>query len=131
MKVIDMHCDTIMKLYEAKKEGRPYSLRDSDGQLNLTGMKQGDYLLQNFAMFVYMDGSIDPYRTCNEMMDVFDEQIAVNEDLIVQVRNAAEIQAAQEQGKMAALLTIEEGGVCQGSLAKLQEFYINAYEQNV
>ncbi len=123
MKVIDMHCDTIMKLYQAKKEGRPYTLRDSDGQLSLTGMKQGDYLLQNFAMFVYMNGSMDPYQTCHEMMDVFDEQMAANADLILPVRNSAEIETAEKQGKMAALLTIEEGGVCQGSLAKLQEFY--------
>ena len=120
---IDMHCDTIMKLYREKKEGKPYSLRENDGQVDLMKLRKGNYLTQNFAMFVYMDGTTDPYHTCHEMMDVFDAELSANSDMVMQVRNAQDILRARASGKVGALLTIEEGGVCRGSLSALQEFY--------
>ena len=50
MKVVDMHCDTIAALYENKEKG--WTLQDNRLHIRLDKMKQGDYLLQNFALFV-------------------------------------------------------------------------------
>ena len=50
MKVVDMHCDTIAALYENKEKG--WTLQDNKLHIRLDKMKQGDYLLQNFALFV-------------------------------------------------------------------------------
>ena len=52
MKVIDMHCDTISRLLNLQDEGSKETLRQHTGHLDLLRMKQGDYLLQNFALFV-------------------------------------------------------------------------------
>lgn len=123
IKALDMHCDTILELYDRKGKGQPCSLRNAQGQLSLEKMRQGKYLAQNFAMFVYMDGKTDPYRMCHELMDIFDQQIKANGDLVRQVYTARDIRQAESEGRMGALLTIEEGGVCQGSTEKLEEFY--------
>lgn len=47
MKVVDMHCDTILRLYD---EGG--DLLENEFNIDLRKMVKGDYLLQNFAMFV-------------------------------------------------------------------------------
>lgn len=44
MKVLDMHCDTITRLYE---EYPNESLLENTGHIDLKKMQKGDYLLQN------------------------------------------------------------------------------------
>ena len=51
MKIADMHCDTIMRLYEERKGEY---LRENTIHVDLAKMKSSDYLLQNFAIFVCM-----------------------------------------------------------------------------
>ena len=51
MKLVDMHCDTIARIYEESKENRIH-LRENNFQLDLMKMRESDYLLQNFACFV-------------------------------------------------------------------------------
>ena len=54
MNIIDMHCDTLYQIYNAKREGRTFSMRDTASLLvNALKMKAGGYLLQNFAAFVH------------------------------------------------------------------------------
>ena len=60
MKVVDMHCDTIAALYENKEKG--WTLQDNGLHIRLDKMKQGDYLLQNFALFVCTENCEDPYQ---------------------------------------------------------------------
>ena len=60
MKVVDMHCDTIGELWKAEKAGKPISLRSNSLHIDLEKMQKGDYLLQNFAMFVFLGREKDP-----------------------------------------------------------------------
>ena len=46
MKVVDMHCDTILKLYDDLHHGKEGSLLENDGHIDLKKMQKGDYLLQ-------------------------------------------------------------------------------------
>lgn len=119
MKVVDMHCDTVSALMKR----REWSLMDNDLHLRLDKMAAGDYLLQNFALFVYIGDGKDPYRAAMEMADRFEEQMCLFPDRIAQVKSYADIEKNRAEGKISAMLTIEEGAVCQGSLAKLREFY--------
>ena len=54
MKVVDMHCDTILKLYDDLHHGKEGSLLENDGHIDLKKMQKGDNLLQNFSIFVYL-----------------------------------------------------------------------------
>ena len=70
MKAVDMHCDTISALLRKKQYGNPYSLAKNDLHVDLEKMRAGDYLLQNFAMFIYTGSGRDPFEECMEMIDL-------------------------------------------------------------
>lgn len=48
MPMIDLHCDTIMKLYEDNNS----NLLENDFQIDLKRLQQNDFLLQPFAIFL-------------------------------------------------------------------------------
>ena len=58
MKIIDMHCDTIMALMNTNN-----NIYESDNMIDLLKLQKGDYLLQCFAMFVPY-ASIDNENSC-------------------------------------------------------------------
>lgn len=120
---VDMHCDTIMKIYQSKQQGTAESLRRNTYQIDREKLEKGEYLLQNFALFMDMKETDSPYATCKEMIQCFYEEMADNQDWILPVTTYEEILANQKNGKLSALLTMEEGAPIQGELKKLEEFY--------
>ena len=123
MKIADMHCDTISRIYHEKRAGRTVHLRENTFQVDLCRMKTSGYLLQNFAAFVELKPGVDPYVQAKEEISLFREEIAGNSEEIGWVTSYEDIVKNEKTGKMSALLTLEEGAVCQGELAKLHEFY--------
>ena len=123
MKVVDMHCDTILELYKARERGEEISLLDIDLHIDLKKMEAGDYFLQNFALFVDLKGTEDPFLTCVRMADLFYQVMEENRDRISPVTTWAEIERNWKEGRMSALLTLEEGEVCQGDPALLRTLY--------
>lgn len=123
MKIIDMHCDTISRIYQEQKNGNPAALRNNPFQLDLEKMKHAGYLLQNFAMFIDLGKTDAPFETCKQQISVFQKEMIKNQDIISPVTTYSEIIQNEQQGKMSALMTLEEGEVCGKSLEKLKEFY--------
>lgn len=123
MKVVDMHCDTISALLHKKRAGEAVSLRENGGHLDLKRMQKGKYLLQNFALFVELKSCEDPWDEVQAMLRLYEEEMQKNADMILPVLTAGDIKKNAKQGKMSAMLTVEEGGVCGGSLAKLDALY--------
>ena len=123
MEFIDMHCDTIMALMNTNM-----NLRDNDLMIDLNKLKKSNYMLQCFAMFVpYIsfnnDNNYSPFEFCNKMIDRYYLELEKNKDLISPVFSYDDILNNIKNNKMSALLTIEEGGVCQGNLEFLRNFY--------
>ncbi len=123
MKIIDMHCDTISRIYQEQKRQKQTHLRKNSFQIDLTKMKSTAYLLQNFALFIDLGETAIPYETFLGQLAVFREEMAQNADLIAPVTSYSQILTNERQGKMSALLTLEEGEVCGGSPVRLQEIY--------
>ena len=130
MKIVDMHCDTISRLYDMRKDMASsgklvngVTLRDNSCHIDLNRMKKGDYLLQNFALFVEKSSCDDPWARVCELKDYFLEEMKNNSDVIGQVYSYADIEKNIKEGKMSALLTVEEGAVCKGEIEKLRELY--------
>lgn len=123
MKVIDMHCDTIYKINRSYDEGNPIDLRCNDLNVSLEKMQQGHYLLQNFAMFTPLKKVSDPLVHVQHMIDTFYQEIDKNKDLIQVVYSYDDIEKNNQNNKMSALLTLEEGGVVHNDLAYLRNYY--------
>lgn len=123
MRIIDMHCDTVMALMKGED-----CLRESKNMIDLKKMQEGDYMLQCFAMFVpYVsrnnEEKYSPFEVCNKMIDKYYLEIEKNKDLIAPAFTYQDIENNIKNNKMTALLTIEEGGVCLGNIEFLRNFY--------
>lgn len=122
MKIVDMHSDTVMCLMDKKQ-----TILDSNTMINLQKLKQGDYLLQCFATFVkYINNKqkdYSPYDYCNQMMDIYFENINKYSDLIRPVYTYEDIENNIKNNVISSMLTIEEGGVCLGKMENLIHFY--------
>ncbi len=123
MKVVDMHCDTIGELWKAEKAGKPISLRSNSLHIDLEKMRKGDYLLQNFAMFVFLGREKDPLVNVLEMIDVYNRAMAENADIIGPVLNYEDIEKNRAAGKLSGMLTIEEGAVLKGNPYVVRSLY--------
>lgn len=143
MRFADMHCDTISRLLglkeeesrgtesggaenkgtENRKEVARESLRENSGHLDLLRMRKGNYLLQNFALFVELGRDGDPWERVCRLWALYEEELAANADLIAPVLKFSDVAANEAAGKMSALLTVEEGAVCKGDLGKLKTLY--------
>ena len=117
--IIDLHCDTIMALYQNKDK----ELRCNDLQIDVNKLKDGNYLAQVFAMFVYLKGELNPFKTCDEMIDLFYSELEKNKDDIKIALNYNDIINNKSNGLINAILSIEEGGVIDGVLSNVNYFY--------
>ena len=123
MKVIDMHCDTISRLYDDHKIGKEGSLLSNQGHLDLNKMKKGDYLLQNFAMFVHLDKYPQSFLRAHQLIDYYYQQIEQYSDMIKPIYCYQDILDNEKAGVMSAMLTLEEGAVVENDLALLRNYY--------
>ena len=118
MKVVDMHCDTVLRIYD---EGG--SLLENDFNIDLKKMLKGDYLLQNFAMFVNLNDSVAPLIKAQQLIDLYYNEINKHPDIIKPIFSYQDIIDNQNAGLMSAMLTLEEGAVVNHDLAILRNYY--------
>ena len=126
MKVWDLHCDTLYRLLgreDTAGEPAVEAFAKDGGMLDLAKMRAGDYLLQCFACFVGLEESPDPLVSALREVDLFHRLLAAYPDDLVWVKSAADIDKLGEDGRIGAMLTIEEGAVCRDDLAILRDFY--------
>lgn len=123
MNVFDMHCDTLLELYDDKANGREVSLRKNNHHLDLLKMQKGNYLLQCFAVFINLGNVENPLKRALETVDLYYNELEKNSDLIAPVLKFEDIEANKKAGKMSAMLTAEEGEICIGDVAMLRNFY--------
>lgn len=123
MKIADLHCDTISEIWKSRRAGRPQQLFQNNLHVDIQKMQKAGYLLQNFAMYIDLEKTSDPFAAVSEQMDVFYDEMEKNKDYIGIATSYHEILANEKQGKMSALMTIEEGGCCKGELENLETLY--------
>jgi len=129
MQFIDMHCDTLMGAY--RNPGFPLRANDKT-MVDFLRMKQGGQMAQFFAMFLPPPGAykhmglekpIDDDDYIDQLSAALKRNVAENSDLIAMAGNADEMLHNWENGKMSAILTIEDGRSVQGSLDNIQKYY--------
>lgn len=123
MFIADLHCDTLSALYEKEKNNIPPDLFQNDLQLDLQKMKTGGYLLQNFAVYADWGNEQSPYDCARGQIQLFHQQMERNADCIRQARTFSDMEENRKNGYLSALLTLEEGEICQGDLNILEEMY--------
>jgi membrane dipeptidase len=120
MKRIDLHCDTILMCVDS--EGKT-KLRKNDLCIDIEKLKKGDYLAQFFAMYIDLENDKEPLKRCLDMIDCFYKEIEENSNNIAFAGSIAEMEKNSADGKISAILTIEEGGTIEGKLENLRNLY--------
>lgn len=126
MLIADMHCDTIMELYERRKCGEDCGIRENGLHIDLEKLKKSGYAVQNFALFAHLGRLGDQMRPSEyafRLADLFFTEMRKNEDMIGIVRTADDIDRNIREGKISALLTAEEGAIFEGKVEYLRIFY--------
>lgn len=123
MHTADLHCDTISKIYNSRRKGKSTGLASNGFQVDIGRLKKGNYLLQNFAVFVDLEGGENPYQCAKNQIAIFKGEMERNKDAIRPVTTLGQILENQREGRISAMLTLEEGDACEGDLKKLEEFY--------
>jgi len=118
--LIDLHCDTIL---ECHLSGGKRKLACSDLCIDIEKMRKAGSLAQFFALYVDMKATDNPVQYCMNMLDLFYNELEMNKEHIAFAANYQDIERNNKEGKMSALLAIEEGGVLNGSIANLRNFY--------
>ena len=129
MKFIDLHCDTLSILALSDEE---ISLKSTDKtSVDFERLKKGNALAQFFAIYLPSEATYE--RLKKEPMDddeyilksvkILKEAIEENPDLIAMAYNAEDIKRNKAEGKMSAILTIEDGRSIEGKLEKIKQYY--------
>ncbi len=123
MKIADMHCDTISQIWERQKVGNRQQLFQNSLHVDIQKMQKANYLLQNFALYVDLKKEPDPFMYVLKLVDVFQDEMQKNKKDICFVQTYDEIIVNEKQGKISALMTVEEGGCCKGEIQNLETLY--------
>lgn len=130
MKFIDMHCDSLSVLLTADRENSDLYRCDAT-MVDFERMKKAGQLAQFFAVFlpppeVWKQFGIKPLPD-DVYIQTLRETLIRNtqkySDQICMAYNAADLLANQAQGKMSAVLTMEDGRAIDGKLENLERFY--------
>ncbi len=114
--VIDTHCDSASM--------QSFCLDKSAGHLDLERMRAYAHWTQFFAIYTKTTlGETAAWQQCTAILENLKQQLKRNADKIVQVTNAAQITAAHESGKTAALISLEGAGPIGSDLSRIDVLY--------
>lgn len=118
--MIDLHCDTIMKLIDYPSNGDLYC---NTWKIDIEKLQKAHSKVQDFALFINLGDTNDPYGRYEAMRNLCTSQIHHNGEHIQHVLSYQDVESVYESGKIGALMSIEEGGVLGGDLDKLKQAY--------
>lgn len=126
MKLIDMHCDTVGKIMILDKQG---DFLENHCSVSIPEMKKADSLAQFFACFTCLKDHVDNggyekcYKQALDMIDFIKNQTTVYANDIALACSYDEIVKNQTDGKISAIITIEEGGILNNKMERLETLY--------
>ena len=120
--LIDLHND-VLEVMAADPNyhlGDPHNYNHTD----IPRMKIGGVDIQFFAVWVSpYNFPNNPYQECQNMVQIFNNEIFINGAEIGQARTLAQAETINESGRIAALLAVEGGHTIENSIDKLIDLY--------
>ena len=99
-RIFDLHCDTLFKFFKDYS----YSISQNYGHITDSGLLQGGYIAQCFAIYQPTDITGDSgFRFFKKQRQVFKNTVN-NSDVLELARTKADIEKNSENGKVSAVL---------------------------
>ena len=131
MKSIDMHCDTLMHAYFHHGEGADiYHMPEA--MVDVRRLREGGALAQFFAIFVpsrwedrdwHGREPVSQEEYIQGCVRILERTIQAHGDAVAPALRAEDILSNRARGKLSAVLTMEDGGVVRGDMARLEWLY--------
>lgn len=121
--VLDLHCDTLSKIIETKESPMDYNFINTNFHVDLNKLKCGNYLLQCFAVFVDTKNIRNPASKALDQIEIFHSLVNKYNGFMEQVFKYQDIEHNIKNGKLSAILTIEDGSLIGGDLNLLEAYY--------
>ncbi len=122
--MIDLHCDTLLALHS---HGCVEGLRRNSYSVDIERMHACGMKVQDFAIFVHFartrDIGIDPWGYFHDVYSYYSDEMTKNSDLILPLRKFDDIQTSIDSGKVCSLLSLEEGGIVDGKMDRVDELF--------
>ena len=121
MRIIDMHCDTLIEGWRKPER----SFYDGDTSINLKLLKENGSLLQFFAMYLSRNEmkTMDSYDILKGIYGYYQTQMEKYSDIIKPVYSAQDVLENEKKGLLSSLLTVEDGVFIDGKIERVQEVY--------
>ena len=119
--VVDLHCDTVLRWH-----GHKGTLRAAGrgGHVDLPKLRAGGVGVQVFALYSAPRFAPDrSHRRVKALLAALRAQIAANDSQIGVATSVAEIRRLRRAGKVAAVLSIENGDAIEDDIERLGAFY--------
>ena len=117
--VADLHSDTIL---EVASGNRDLAVRGGTGHIDLPRMREGGVDVQVFALFVHPRYAGSGFRRVSELLDAFDGLVRAQQ-ILAPATTVEVIQQAVRRGRIAAVLSVENGSAIDGDPANLDRLY--------
>ncbi|MDY0393316.1 membrane dipeptidase [Virgibacillus halophilus] len=128
MKIIDTHCDALLKLQLAKR-GLPYGKlplsfqHAAELETNLARLQQGSYMAQFFAIFIEPDvPSDEKWQHALEQIDMFHTEILDKHPEMKHMKSWEDFDRLQP-GEIGAVLALEGADAFGNDFVKLRQLY--------
>lgn len=117
MKIIDLHCDTLLKLQEA--DGGLDFKNSTELSVNLEHLKKGQVNIQAFAIFIEPDILVEEkYATALGQIDYYQKEILAKNPEMKQIKKWDDIENLKD-GEIGSFLTLEGIEAIGNDLTKL------------
>jgi membrane dipeptidase len=117
--VVDLHSDVILDVASGKRD---IAVRGTTGHVDLPRLREGGMDVQVFAMFVHPRYAGKGFQRVSELLDAFDTLTRAQRTLAPATTVEA-IQQAVRAGRIAAVLSVENGSAIDGDVANLDRLY--------
>lgn len=115
-RIFDLHCDTISEIYKSKE-----SLLSNTKAVSIDKFSPFDKKAQVFAIWSDNEKSEDEaFVTFQHTATELKTQIEENKDLISLCTTKEELEQAQNEGKLSAILAVEDAKLLGGDISRLE-----------
>lgn len=120
MKIIDTHCDALLKLLENKNRSFTNS---PDIETNFERLSEGGVTGQLFAIFIEPEvPSDEKYSIALQQIELFHSEVVGKHEQIKKIEKWSDFEALKD-GEIGAVLTLEGADAFGNDLNKLKNFY--------
>ncbi|MFE7064093.1 dipeptidase [Sutcliffiella sp. NPDC057660] len=121
MKIIDLHCDALLKLWESKGKLNYSNAEELD--TNVERLKKGEVWVQCYAVFVYPEMKAEQkFQAALDQIDYFYKEVLAKNPEMKHIKQWEDISLLKE-GEIGAVLTLEGVDAIGNDLHKLSILY--------